>query len=120
MFFKMNGKKPKQKREYKADKNKPELEKYDSEILEYIQPQGGIKAYIDHVRTGTGYEACIQIYNFPTYIEAHWITNVCYYEGAITTIDVTTENESAALQNINKSLREYKGRGAAERNDTNL
>lgn len=120
MFFKMNGKKPKQKREYKADKNKPELEKYDSEILEYIQPQGGIKAYIDHVRTGTGYEACIQIYNFPTYIEAHWITNVCYYEGAITTIDVTTENESAALQNINKSLREYKGRGAAERNDTGI
>ena len=44
MFLKMNGKKSKQKREYKADKNKPELEKYDSEILEYIQPQGGIKA----------------------------------------------------------------------------
>ena len=45
---------------------------------------------------------------------------MCYYEGAITTIDVTTENESAALQNINKSLREYKGRGAAERNDTGI
>ena len=45
MFLKTNGKKPKQKKEHKT----AELEKYDSEILEYIQPQGGIKAYIDHV-----------------------------------------------------------------------
>ena len=60
---------------------------YDREILEYIQPQGGIKFNIDNVRTGTGYETCIQLYDFPTYVEDHWLSNVCYFEGAITTID---------------------------------
>lgn len=88
-------------------------EKYDNEILENIQPQGGIKFKIDHVRTGTGYETCIQLYDYPTYVEDHWLSNVCYFEGAITTIDCTTENESEALKNINKSMKEQRGRASA-------
>lgn len=88
-------------------------ENCDREILEYIQPQGGIKFNIDNVRTGTGYETCIQLYDFPTYVEDHWLSNVCYFEGAITTIDCTTENESEALKNINKSMKEQRGRASA-------
>lgn len=92
----------------------------DKETLEYIQPQGGIKFSFDHVRTGTGYEACIQLYDFPTYIEDHWLSNICYFEGAITTIDVTTENENEALKNINKSQKEQRGRVQVEHNDSGV
>lgn len=94
--------------------------KYDAELLEFIQPQGGIKFLTDYARTGTGYEACIQIYKFPTYIYNHWLSDVCYFEGAITVIDIHTENETDALANIKRSMREYRGRAGAERSDTGV
>ncbi len=93
---------------------------YDAELVEYIQPQGNIVFHENYVRTGTGYEACIQIYKFPTYIESHWLSNVCYFEGAITIIDVHTENENAALANIKRSMKEYRGRTGAEKSDTGV
>lgn len=94
--------------------------KYEPDLLEYIQPQGGIKFSIDYARTGTGYETCIQIYQFPTYIYSHWLSDICYFEGAITTIDIHTENEEDALQNISKSMKEYRGRSGSEKNDTGV
>lgn len=107
-----------------GSKNKEEVNEnkvvLDRATIEYIQPQGGIKFRDDHIKTGTGYEACIQLYDFPTYIGDHWLSNVCYFEGAITTIDVTTENEEEALKNINKSQREQRGRAQVEHNDTGV
>lgn len=104
----------------KKSKKIEEKIKYELDLLEYIQPQGGIKFSIDYARTGTGYETCIQIYQFPTYIYSHWLSDICYFEGAITTIDIHTENEEDALQNISKSMKEYRGRSGSEKNDTGV
>lgn len=104
----------------KKSKKIEEKIKYEPDLLEYIQPQGGIKFSIDYARTGTGYETCIQIYQFPTYIYSHWLSDICYFEGAITTIDIHTENEEDALQNISKSMKEYRGRSGSEKNDTGV
>lgn len=104
----------------KKSKKIEEKIKYEPDLLEYIQPQGGIKFSIDYSRTGTGYETCIQIYQFPTYIYSHWLSDICYFEGAITTIDIHTENEEDALQNISKSMKEYRGRSGSEKNDTGV
>lgn len=104
----------------KKSKKIEEKIKYEQDLLEYIQPQGGIKFSIDYARTGTGYETCIQIYQFPTYIYSHWLSDICYFEGAITTIDIHTENEEDALQNISKSMKEYRGRSGSEKNDTGV
>lgn len=104
----------------KKSKKIEEKIKYEPDLLEYIQPQGGIKFSIDYARTGTGYEICIQIYQFPTYIYSHWLSDICYFEGAITTIDIHTENEEDALQNISKSMKEYRGRSGSEKNDTGV
>lgn len=104
----------------KKSKKIEEKIKYEPYLLEYIQPQGGIKFSIDYARTGTGYETCIQIYQFPTYIYSHWLSDICYFEGAITTIDIHTENEEDALQNISKSMKEYRGRSGSEKNDTGV
>lgn len=97
-----------------------EVDEIDSDTIAYIQPQGGIKFYLDHVRTGTGYEACIQLYGFPTFVDTHWLSNVCYYEGAITVISVSTENMEEAKKNIGKSLKEVRGRATAEKKDTGV
>lgn len=104
----------------KKSKKIEEKIKYEPDLLEYIQTQGGIKFSIDYARTGTGYETCIQIYQFPTYIYSHWLSDICYFEGAITTIDIHTENEEDALQNISKSMKEYRGRSGSEKNDTGV
>lgn len=104
----------------KKSKKIEEKIKYEPDLLEYIQAQGGIKFSIDYARTGTGYETCIQIYQFPTYIYSHWLSDICYFEGAITTIDIHTENEEDALQNISKSMKEYRGRSGSEKNDTGV
>ena len=104
----------------KKSKKIEEKIKYEPDLLEYIQPQGGIKFPIDYARTGTGYETCIRIYQFPTYIYSHWLSDICYFEGAITTIDIHTENEEDALQNISKSMKEYRGRSGSEKNDTGV
>ena len=104
----------------KKSKKIEEKIKYEPDLLEYIQPQGGIKFSIDYARTGTVYETCIQIYQFPTYIYSHWLSDICYFEGAITTIDIHTENEEDALQNISKSMKEYRGRSGSEKNDTGV
>jgi hypothetical protein len=106
-------------KKYKNKEKKQKL-KYELELLEFIQPQGGIKFGMDFCRTGTGYEACIQIFKFPTYIYSHWLSDVCYFEGAITTIDIHTENDEDALSNISKSMKEYRGRAGAEKNDTGI
>lgn len=100
---------------------KSSAKNFDMDTLEFIQPQGGISfSGIDYVRTGTGYETCIQIYNYPTFVDEHWLSSVCYYEGAITVIDIATENTEEAKKNINKSMREQRGRAGTDRNDSGI
>jgi len=91
---------------------------FDKTLIEFIQPQGGISfRALDYVRTGTGYEACIEIYDFPTYLESHWLSDVCYINGAITVIDISTENIEEVKKNLNKSLKEQKTRVTTEKEE---
>jgi hypothetical protein len=109
------------KTKLKKVQNTPDSNKTDFDILEYIQPQGGISFHpLDYVVTGTGKEACIYVYAFPQYIDEHWLSDVCYFEGAITTIDISTANREAALSNINKSLQEQYGRVATDSKQTGV
>jgi len=100
---------------------KEDIEKkveYDKELIEYIQPQGGISfKFLDYVRTGTGYETCVEIYDFPTYLDAHWLSDICYIDGAITTIDVSTENMEDVKRNLNKSMGEQRTRAGTEKEE---
>ena len=39
---------------------------FDPYLLERIEPKGGISfKAIDYIRTGNGFEACLNIYDFP-------------------------------------------------------
>lgn len=84
---------------------------YNPYLLERIQPQGGISFKgEDYIRTGTGYETCLHIVDFPGALTTHWMSRVCNISGVITTIDISTENTNEVKKNINKSIKEQKSR----------
>ena len=60
--------------EEKVEKRKQKLG-YDPYLYEKIQPQGGI-CFRDpkFVMTGTGYEACLHIYEFPRQLNDYWMS----------------------------------------------
>ncbi len=80
---------------------------YDPFLLESIQPQGGISFRDErYIKTGDGFEACIQIYQFPKYVNMFWLSTLMNIGNAITTVDVKTENIAQVKQNINNSISE--------------
>ena len=87
---------------------KKEKEKsYDISLLSRIQPQGGITFKDEQViKTGTGYEACLVIYEFPKEISRHWLSNLCNIANTVTTIDISTYDTVEAKRNLNKSMKE--------------
>ena len=51
---------------------------YDPYLLEKIQPQGGI-TFRDPAmsETGTGYETCLHIYDYPNSLDDYWMAKIC-------------------------------------------
>lgn len=84
---------------------------YNPFLIERIQPQGGISFKgSDYIRTGTGYETCLHIVDFPGYLDIHWMSKICNIAGVITTIDIGTEDMNKVKININKSIKEQNTR----------
>lgn len=68
-------------------------ETYDPYLLEQIQPSGGI-TFQDtrYVETGTGYETCIHVYDFPQKLDDFWMAKVCNINNTVVTVDISTDN----------------------------
>ena len=82
---------------------KPEVvPEYDDELLERISPLGGIDHTETYSRTGTGYESCLHIWEFPGSLNDYWLTNVCSQENGIVTISVHTDDQTEIKKNLNK------------------
>ena len=80
---------------------------YDPYLLERIQPQGGI-LFKDpkYITLGSGYEACIHVYEFPHNIDDFWLAKTCNINDTVVTVDVSTDNVIEVKKNINKSMKE--------------
>lgn len=84
---------------------------FDPFLIERIQPRGNISFKDpEYVRTGTGYEACLHIYDFPGSLDIHWLSKVCNINGVITAIDTATDDATEVKKNLNKSMKEQKSR----------
>lgn len=80
---------------------------YDLKLLAKIQPQGGITFKDEQVIvTGTGYEACLIVYEYPKEISKHWLSKLCNIANTVTTVDVSTYDTIEAKKNLNKSMKE--------------
>lgn len=78
---------------------------YNPFLLETIQPQGGISFQDErYIKTGDGYEACIQVYQYPKNVNMFWLSTLMNIGNAITTVDIKTENLTEVKKNINKSI----------------
>lgn len=89
-------------------KRKPEQDPY---LLEKIQPSGGITFKdVKYISTGSGYEGCIHVYQFPEDIDTFWLAKVCNINGTVALVDISTDNMSEVKKNLNKSMKEQAGR----------
>lgn len=86
-------------------------ETYDPYLLEQIQPSGGI-TFQDtrYVETGTGYETCIHVYDFPQKLDDFWMAKVCNINNTVVTVDISTDNVMELQKNINRSMKEQQYR----------
>ena len=79
--------------------------------MEQIQPSGGI-TFQDtrYVETGTGYETCIHVYDFPQKLDDFWMAKVCNINNTVVTVDISTDNVMEVQKNINRSMKEQQYR----------
>lgn len=83
----------------------------DMYLMEKIQPSGGITFKdVRYITTGSGYEGCIHVYQFPEEIDTFWLAKVCNINGTVCMVDISTDNMSEVKKNLNKSMKEQAGR----------
>lgn len=85
---------------------------YNVDLMKSIGVVGNISFPSDdrNVKTGTGYEACVYIYEYPEKLERHWLTKLFNFDNAITAIHLAPKNMREVKKNINKSLGEQESR----------
>ena len=97
----------------------PKGKDYNPYLLSAIQPQGNISFKDERlIKTGTGYQACIHVYDYATRVSFNWLSDITLFEDTITTVDITTSNKSQTLYNINRSMEEQLSRFQDARYET--
>lgn len=88
-----------------------EKKKYDPLLIARLQPAGNLK-YDDerYIKTGDGFCSCIQVYEYPGIVYDFWLSSLMSIEGVYTTVDVATQEEEEAVNNISRSLDELNNR----------
>ena len=90
---------------------------YNPNFIYDIQPSGGVSFKESYTRKGDGYEACIQIYDYPTHVDEFWLYDILNINNVITAIDIAPTKETDVVNNINKSLREQLDRFYNEKDE---
>lgn len=80
------------------------------DVIESIQPQGGITFDDNHAIAGDGYFACLTIYDYPKDPNILWLHELMNNDFTISTLDVGTENASGLRGEMDRSLEELKDR----------
>ena len=84
---------------------------FDPYLISRIQPQGGITFKDDKFAvTGTGFEACIHLYDYKSFVDTYWLSRVLNIPDVISLVDISTENTEEAKKNLNKAMDEQSDR----------
>lgn len=90
----------------------------DDEFLINIQPQGGVSFKDKYIQKGDGYEACIQLYDYPTTVNALWLERIMSMRDVIVVNDIATMDKDEAISSINKSMLEHNVRYSSAKQDS--
>lgn len=81
---------------------------FNLELLSKIQPRGGVNYKNDfYVRKGTGYEACITIYETPTDVEDFWLGKLMTMDNTIVSMDMKTKTREEIKNDLKTGMTEY-------------
>lgn len=94
----------------KKNKKKETEILYDEALLQKIAPIGNLKHYEAYSRTGTGYEACVHIFDFPNTLDDFWLSDICNFPNTIVTIGVATMDQIQVKKNLNRAIEEQGSR----------
>lgn len=90
---------------------------FDPYLISRIQPQGGIHFKDDkYITAGTGYEACVHIYDYKKNIDNYWLNPIlnlgspASLGNVISVVDISTEDTLKANENLNRSMNEQDSR----------
>lgn len=90
-------------------KKNQEIEKPGADLflIEQIQPQGGLTfSHEKYIKTGSSYECCLHIYEFPEKVYSNWLKELTNIKDTVVTIDISSEDTYEIKKNINRSLNE--------------
>lgn len=74
-------------------------------LVSYIQPQGNLSFTDDRcVKKGDGYEACIEVYEYPSLAYDFWLSDLMNIDGVITVLDIATEDAEQVREEITNSM----------------
>lgn len=92
-------------------KETKEKQQKDVALYEKIQPLGGVHFKEDrYITTGTGYESCLTVVDFPSMLQDYWLQKLTKLDDVVTVIDIATENPAITKANINRSMKEQNQR----------
>lgn len=107
-----------------SDEEKKENESlgYNKSLMESIGVIGNIDFSSNdrYTVTGTGYEACVYIHEYPESLDFHWLCILFNLQNAITTVHIKPENMREVKKNIQKSLGEQESRINMAQNSTDV
>lgn len=105
----------------KTAKTEPKKSLYNAELITEIQPQGGITFKDEkYIKTGDGYETCLHIYQYPKYLDTHWLATVININNVVAILDIATDDMYEVKKNINKSMKEHSLRHSTTRSVTEM
>lgn len=89
-------------------KEKPEK---NIDFISAIGPAGGL-SFTDEkfVKTGTGYEACIYLYEYPSMLPAYWLSHLTGIKDSVFVMDIASLDKTQVKENLRKSLDEQRSR----------
>lgn len=97
----------KKKTEEELEEERKLKQKRDDKFLMNIQPQGGVNFKDKYIQKGDGYEACIQLYDYPTNVSELWLERIMSIRDVIVVNDIATMDKDEAVSSINKSMLEH-------------
>lgn len=86
----------------------------DVGFLAQVAPIGGV-SFADEkfIATGTGYEACIYIYGYPSRVSSNWIAAITGHSETVSVIDISSTNTTEIKKNLRKSMEEQSSRAGS-------
>ena len=91
-------------------------QKLNKTLIKSLQPMGGISFKDErYIKTGTGYIACIRIYQYPENVDDFWLSSILLEHEAITTIDVSTQDRNSSVENLRGIIKELENQHATEK-----